>query len=291
MGSKHDGSNFPGFDQHQENLILYIDTTGEMYEDYKKLLERLIKAKRAGDYDAHAAQQAFENRVAQGMRRYQREHRSRETWTAAERTKIAKHYLEQFEAEYQSGELEWLGGPARATRANNPGELTAADIAAAPMFTVFGGNRGRGHQIRDGELPMSGKLWAVFEDSGGWDEDVDAEMDRRELYGDVGGTIQRDDEAVQRAGKTRSYDDDAASVDAINAGYTLAKIPDAMHGPGEDTYRMYVLDKMVSKGRGRNERSYYEPLDDNQIDWVTGKKPRPRASNASRTRPRRRGRR
>lgn len=281
MAKQDDDSMFPGLDAHETNLVLYIDNTGEMYDDYKALLQRLIKAKKAGDFSSHAAQQAFENRVAQGMRRYQRELRSRETWTPAQRTKIAKHYLEQFEHDYQSGELEWLGGPSRPPRGAraNPEKLTAADIEAAPMFTVFGGNRGRGNRIRDNRLPANGPMWIVAQIDSGIDEDVEREMKRREIYGDIGDVIQRDDDEVNASGRGKTYDDNHAAADANYAGYTLVKIPDAMPGGvGDRYYRIYVLDKP----RESRNRWWYEPLDDNQIDWLTGKKERPRASGTDR---------
>lgn len=261
----------PVLTHHEQDLVLYIDSTGEMYEAHNSLRRNLIGAKKRGDYDRHAAVQAYENRVNDGIKRYKREINRSASWDRDERHRIAEDYVDGFESEYDNGELEWLGGPPRQRR-GNPEQPNAKDIEKAPMFTVFGGNRGRGHRIRKNQLPMSGSTWIVTSIDTGMADDVEEELQRREIYGDIGDVIQRDDETA-----ARSYDDDNAAADAIRAGYTLVKIPDAMPGGiGDKYYRMYVLDKMKES---RN-RVWYEPLDDNQIDWLTGNKPRPRAASA-----------
>jgi hypothetical protein len=117
--------------------------------------------------------------------------------------------------------------------------ITKRSISEAPMFTVFRGARPVAQ--RDNPTPC---LWGVFGGGPGYTDEVAAELERRGLEVDDR-HIERDDQTAQACidgvDGTFSYDDYDAAIDALNAGYALVKVPDAMHGEAAEYYYMYVL--------------------------------------------------
>lgn len=112
--------------------------------------------------------------------------------------------------------------------------ITKQSIEEAPMFTVFKG----AHPVaqHDNDQP---RLWGVFGGGRGYSTVVEVELERRELeVGDL--HIECVDEVCRHLAEP--YDDLDAAIDALNAGYTLVKVPDVMVSIEPNThYCMYVL--------------------------------------------------
>jgi len=87
------------------------------------------------------------------------------------------------------------------------------------------------------------RVWDVFNVEAGYDNAIHEELQARGIIGnfdELDFTPQRDDE-----GAPDDYDDVDAAKDALNAGYTLVKVPDAV---GSKYWRLYVLDPWKPHG-------------------------------------------
>jgi hypothetical protein len=123
--------------------------------------------------------------------------------------------------------------------------ITKKSISEAPMFTVFRGAR----PVAQRDCPFP-RLWDVFGGGPGYTDAVEEELERRGL--EVGEHhIERCDQECsaieQMADDPQPYDDFDAAIDALNAGYTLVKVPDAMTGEKAQYYYMYVLHADVKR--------------------------------------------
>ena len=93
--------------------------------------------------------------------------------------------------------------------------------------------------VRDGDELIRGvdDLWSIFEVGSAYDDEVHEELVSRGTVKQgesLDFTPQREDD-----GAPQDYDDIDAAVDALNAGYTLVKLPDWIDAK---YYRLYVLD-------------------------------------------------
>ncbi len=149
-------------------------------------------------------------------------------------------------------------GRSRKTRLSRNPKWTRRGIEAAKDFDVLHGCRGpdciRLHLYRttpkymtvsDGDLlerPVP-RVWDIFNFNADYNNAVHEELQARGIIGnfdELDFTPQRDDE-----GAPDDYDDIDAAKDALNAGYTLVKVPDAI---GSKYWRLYVLDPWKPHG-------------------------------------------
>lgn len=132
--------------------------------------------------------------------------------------------------------------------------ITKKSIDEAPMFTVFRGARPVAQ--RDNSAPC---LWGIFGGGPGYTDEVAAELERRELNVDDR-HIERDDQTAQACmdgvDGCPPYDDFDAAIDALNAGYALVKVPDAMEGDAAQAYYLYVLNP---DGKSKTQPAIWHP--------------------------------
>ena len=107
-------------------LLLYIDNTGELYPKRKQLQTMWAKRWRRGDaYDAEATRRSYVSLVNVGARRYVRELKLTESWnqafTKADRDQVMREYAARVRSQYKYGELEYLlPEKMRKSRPGNP---------------------------------------------------------------------------------------------------------------------------------------------------------------------------
>ena len=143
----------PDLTDHEDELVLYIDNTASLYEVYKTKVKRLIEIKQGKviykggtqpiPYDTSRGITFFRPLVEDAAQMYRDEIDRSEKWKKAELKRIAQDYAERFERDYDSGELAWLGGPARP----NPSDFDYLTIQPSrDGFGVFAVKYGRSHQ-------------------------------------------------------------------------------------------------------------------------------------------------
>lgn len=129
------------------------------------------------------------------------------------------------------------------------GVATVKEMAAAPMYTVFPG-QGRKTKLEEGPLdPDIGEpRWFPADVSGSDYHPSGETLGRMRGWGMEGGDfeIQHNDELNyddQFKMKPDAIDDDDATVEGVQAGWTVMKTPTLGGEPGDpEPYRYYVID-------------------------------------------------
>jgi hypothetical protein len=87
---------------HQDGLVLFVDNTGEMYDEKKKIIRHLMNL--TGDQLRTVGMRMYKARANHGITRYHREIDRTAKWSTADIAAIARHWLAEFETKRRLGE-------------------------------------------------------------------------------------------------------------------------------------------------------------------------------------------